>query len=242
MSDKPSPKDAAALLFELRRHREVTHQRVQGKGLSPEMAMLRAWQSQRLARTHADLLASKRYGPACRFFLEDIYAPKDFSQRDYDIIRIHDFMMRFLPARVLHTLTKAIELQSLTEELDQKLLDVLLNHVGVRDHITEEQYAEAYRLCDNYDERVYQIELVTQIGRGIERLVRLPLIGWTLRAARRPAVRGGWEELQGFLERGYAAFKHMGKADYFLNTIEKREKILLDNIYQNVKKPFRIND
>ena len=240
MSDKPSPKDAAALLFQLRRHREITHRRVQGQGLSPEMAMLRAWQSQRLARTHADLLNSKRYGPACRFFLEDIYAPKDFSQRDYDIIRIHDFMMRFLPAKVLRTLTRAIELQALTEELDQKLLDTLLNQVGATNRITEEQYAEAYRLCDNYDERLYQIELVSEIGRGIERLVRLPLIGWTLRAARGPALRGGWEELQGFLERGYKAFKHMGKADYFLDTIEKREKKILDNIYNKVENPFEI--
>ena len=48
----------------------------------PHLIQLRAWQMERLAQTHAALLASERYGPACRFFLSDLFAPRDFSQRD----------------------------------------------------------------------------------------------------------------------------------------------------------------
>lgn len=238
MSDLPNPKDAANLLNELRRGQEISHRRVEEGELPPQMALLRAWQTARLARTHADLLISDRFGPACRFFLDDIYAPRDFTQRNHDIVRIHDFMMRFLPAGVLRTLTKAIELNSLTEELDQALLTALVDELGISDTITGEQYAEGYRICDNYAGRAYQIQLIVEVGRGIERLVRIPLIGWTLRLARGPAHRGGWHELQGFLDRGFAAFKRLGNAGSFLQTIERRESQILEQIFTGSADPF----
>ncbi len=241
MTETLSPKDAARLVAALRKHGELSHQRAEGGGLSPEMAMLRAWQAQRLARTYADFLADPRYAPASRFFLDDIYAPKDFTQRNEDVIRIHEFMSRILPARVLKTLTMAIELNNLTEDLDAKLLKVLLNDLGVTDRITEAQYAEAYRLCDNYEDRVRQIEMIVAIGRDLERLVRHRVIGWTLRMARGPAYRAGWKELQDFLEHGYNSFRRMGKADKFLNAIYDREMQILDNIYQGKPHPFDLS-
>jgi len=240
MTESFSPQDAARLVAALRQHDHLSHRRVKGGGLSPQMAMLRAWQTQRLARTYADFLAKDRYAPACRFFLEDIYAPQDFSQRNADILRIHDFMMRFIPPRALKTLTLAIELNNLTEALDEKLLRVLVDEVGVSDSISETQYAAAYRLCDNYTDRLQQIEMIVTIGEGLEKLVRRRVIGWTLRLARAPAHRGGWHELQDFLERGYKAFRHMGRAHPFLNAVRSREKQILDNIYNEKPHPFEV--
>ncbi len=238
MSDIPTPQDATRLLVQLRRQQDISHRRIEGQGLSPEMAMFRLWQSQRLANTHADLLRSERYAPACRFFLDDIYAPKDFTQRNHDIVRIHDFMMRFLPASLLRVLTQAIEINALTEELDALLLEVMVDQLGVHDSITPQQYAEGYRICDNYASRAYQIQLLVQVGHGLDRLTRLPVIGWTLRLARGPAHRGGWYELQGFLERGYSAFRHMGGAGDFLHLVEHREMRILDQIFAGAADPF----
>lgn len=236
-----NPKHAAAIVLELRRRQNFSHQQVEGDQLDPQLAMLRQWQSQRLARTHADLLASPRYGPACRFFLDEVYAPRDFNQRNTDIQRMHAFLQRFLPASVLQTLTQTIILHELTETLDAELLSVLVNDLGMSDQITAEAYAEAYRICNNYDERKQQIAMIVDIGHGIERLVRLPFIGWTLRAARGPALRAGWHELQGFLDRGYKAFKHMGRATPFLQAIESREMQILDQIFAGASDPFRID-
>lgn len=240
MTEALSPKDAARLVAALRKHDELSHRRVEGGGLTPEMAMLRAWQTQRLAHTYADFLADERYEPACRFFLDDIYAPRDFTQRNEDIVRIHNFMMRFIPPRALKSLTMAIELNNLTEVLDEKLLRALLDDVGVTDSINEEQYAEAYRLCDNYDDRLKQIDMIVAIGRDLESLVKHQVIGWTLRVARGPANRAGWHELQEFLEHGYSSFRHMGNADKFLNAIQDRETRILDNIYSGKPHPFDI--
>ena len=52
------------------------------------------------------------------------------------------------------------------------------------------------------------------------------------------STHAGWHELQGFLERGYAAFKHMKGAEEFLNTIETRETGILDRIYAGDPDPF----
>lgn len=227
----PSPQDAARLLVQLRRRQALSHRRVEGQGVSPQMVIFRAWQMQRLSATHADLLQNPRYRPACLFFLEDIYAPKDFTQRNHDIVRMHDFMLRFLPARLIRTLTLAIELNALTEELDEALLQALVEDLGMTDSISHQQYAQGYRICNNYDERKLQIELIMEVGHGLERLTHLPLIGWTLHMARVPALRGGWHEMQAFLERGFSAFKHMHGAQEFLDIVQRREMSILDRIF-----------
>ena len=240
MNETPKPTDAVHLLMQLHRHQQSVHQSLSRTALSPSEVFFRAWQSQRLARTHADLLASDRYGPGCRFFLDHIYAPRDFSQRDQDVERMHKFMLRFLPERMLHTLTLTIELNNLTRALDAQLLDVLVNQLGVTDSLTPQQYARGYQLCDNLAVRRYQIELIGEVGRGIDRLTRLPFITLTLRLAHGPAYRAGWIELQDFLEQGFAAFKHMQGADYFLQTIQRRELRILDQLMSNAAKPFAI--
>ncbi len=242
MTDLPNPKQAADLLVQLRKLEEISHRQVEGNGLPSQVVMFRAWQVQRLTKTYADLLQSKRFSPACHFFMEDIYGPHDFAQRDHDIVRIHDFMLRFLPAGVLGPLTKAIELNSMTMELDDKLLRVLLDDLRVTDSITPQQYAHGYRICDNYDDRRRQIEMIGEVGRGIGRLVRIPFLGVTLRLTRGPAQRGGWDEMQGFLERGFSSFKQMGgKSGYFLDTLQQRELQILDQIFAGVDDPFALD-
>jgi hypothetical protein len=217
---------------------KLRHQTVEGAGLDPKMAMLRTWQSQRLTLTYADLLELPRYRPACLFFLEDIYAPRDFSQRDHDIEQMHDFARRFIPGPLLSPLTLTLELYRFTQELDQRLLSVLVDQLGVTDTITVALYAEAYRRCDNYAERVRQIELIDEIGQKLDGLVRLPLVGAMLNVAKGPARRAGWVDLIDFLEHGYTAFRRLHGARYFLSTIREREMSYLERIYANDPDPF----
>jgi hypothetical protein len=240
-STLPTAREAAQLLTHLVDARPGKHVKVEGGELPAELRLLREWQSTRLAWTHHDLLEHPRFRPATRFFLSDVYAPRDFSQRNYDIQKAYDAMRKAVPERVVHTLAETIELHQFTDELDGKLAEALFNRLGVGEHITPERYAEAYRLCDNYDDRVRQIDMIAKIGYSVDRIVRLPFIGLTLRLAHTPAVLAGWHELQGFLERGYAAFKHMKGAEEFLNTIVTREKRILDRIYAGDPDPFDLS-
>ncbi|HQF71675.1 MAG TPA: hypothetical protein PLH39_10395, partial [Promineifilum sp.] len=67
----PTAGDAAKLLTNLAGARPGPRRIVEERELPPEIALLRRFQSQRLARTHGDLLASPRYRPAAQFFLDD---------------------------------------------------------------------------------------------------------------------------------------------------------------------------
>lgn len=200
--------------------------------LPPLLAYLRAWQSTRLAQTYPDLLASREYGRACRFFLSDLYSPQDFSKRDADIRRAMNLLRRTLPDAMVCGLQKAIELQDLSSALDNALLEIMTGHMGLLDSFTRTQYEEAYRLCANYPERIHQIDLIVEAGRLLQSAHRIPFTGSALALARLPARLFGWGELHDFLQRGYDASLPVQDYDVFLQTVASREKALLNRIYK----------
>ena len=187
----PSLKDAGRLMVNLRASM-AHHELVEGKQLSPLIATLSAWQSVRLSRTHADMLADPQFGQAGAFFLDGIYAPKDFTQRDDDGQRVYHFMNRFLPEATLHPLAMALEVNSLMQQLDLALAEAMRSHLGVDTWFERWQYEEAYRLCDNYEVRARQIDLIVEVGHQLERVRRVPFVHTTLRlrAGRRCVLAG----------------------------------------------------
>lgn len=239
MTDAPRPPNAVQLLRDLQHSAELKHQPSAADGLHLRLALLREWQARRLARTYADLLADPGYRPACEFFLSDIYAPRDFSQRDQDLEHIHQFLARVLPATTIQLLTKTVELNRLTNSLDNHLLQVLVDQLGVTDAVmdavmdavTPELYAEAYRLCDNQAERAYQIDLTQDVLRQVSDWARHRVVSIAMKMAKVPAQRAGWVETYDFLERGYEACRRLKEAQFFVETIAQREKGLLDLIY-----------
>jgi hypothetical protein len=239
MSEAQRPK-IIQLLLNLQRQDEGKHLPASERPLEPGVALLREWQSRRLAGTYADLLANPEFGTAGRFFLSDIYAARDFSQRDQDFERLHDLLARFLPPSSLQLLKDGLEMNRLSNELDHHLLQVLVNTLGMTEVLTPEMYTEAYRRCDNFDQRAHQISQTTQIIREIGAGSRLPLVGISLRLARKPAEAAGWFELYDFLERGYAAFRPMKNVEAFAQTIEQRETSLLERIFTGENDPFEL--
>ncbi|MEZ4518657.1 MAG: hypothetical protein R3C44_18170 [Chloroflexota bacterium] len=241
MSDTPTAKDAARLLAHLAQARPGHHQEVPPEELTPELILLRTWQSNRLEKTYADLMGSKRFRPATQFFLSDIYGPQDFSQRNYDIERFYQGVSKVLPERAVSILADAVELAQMSDQLDLDMATVLLNDLDAREAITAEQYSEAYRILDNYDKRVRQIQLVGRIGRFRSiSWSRFRLWACLASGPYQNPILAGWSELQGFLERGYAAFKHMKGAETFIQTIEQREMDILNAIFAGSPDPFTL--
>jgi hypothetical protein len=189
---------------------------------------LRAWQAARLARTHADLLASPRMGLAATFFLTDIYGSEDITKLDANVRRVVPAMKRLLPAAGLETVADAIELEALSEDLDLAMATAL----GAKSNnkLTAATYAAAYRKIDRRADRERQIKLIEDLGKSLDRLVHQPLVGTTLSMMRRPAQLAGLSELQNFLQRGYKAFVKMGGASEFLNLVVGRERKLLEGL------------
>ncbi|NTW97263.1 MAG: hypothetical protein HGB28_01785 [Oscillochloris sp.] len=240
MTDPIKPTDPARLLNDLRHRTVVQQQPIAAAVLDPQIALLRMWQSQRLAQTYADLLADPQTGPALRFFLSDLYAPRDFSQRDHDVERIYAFVSQVLPAQTLQVLTAIIALNRLTVALDYDLCRVLVDQLGVSDTITPAYYAEGYRICANADVRADQIDRIATVLARVGAGAHLPVIRVALFLARIPAQRAGWGELYDLLSRGYAAFRQLRDVSTFVGIITQRERRILDQIYASDPDPFTI--
>jgi hypothetical protein len=191
--------------------------------LAARLKELRAWQATRLAQTYDDLRRDPQYSRAVEFFLRDVYGPQDMTPRDRDLTRAWTLLKRTLPAAALAALGRAIELEVLSGELDQLMVEAL-----PEGSVTAAEYARAYRATARRDLRERQIDLVVGIGKDLERVVRHAWIGTLLHLARGPAHAAGYGALQDFNERGFAAFQNMKDAAYFLRTIRERELELME--------------
>lgn len=194
---------------------------------------LKQWQSERLAATYADLSAEPRYEAATRFFLEDLYGPRDFSHRDHAMLRVLPAMQRMLPASALETAARAVELEALSEALDHR---VALELGG--QPVDAASYARAYRAAGTPAERARQIDLIVAVGERLDALVRKPLILRALKLMRHPARAAGFAELQDFLERGFDSFRAMKGAGLFLSTLREREEEIARRLFSGSSLPF----
>ena len=194
---------------------------------------VKSWQAQRLAATYADMTSQPRYAAATRFFLDDLYGPKDFSARDEAMLRIVPVMRRVLPAAALETAALAIELEALSEALDHRVAAAL-----PAGPIDTESYCRAYRDAGTPGERARQVDLILAVGERLDVLVARPFILTTLKLMRRPAKLAGLADLQDFLERGFEAFGAMDGSQAFLDAIEDRERAIAAAIFAGTPLAF----
>lgn len=214
------------LYVELDRSAKLRHRVDEDAEFHQRRLDLRAWQGGRLARTHADLVASDRFHDAAMFFLGDLYGPRDLGAHIEDIRRIVPVMAKTLPASGLATVARAAELNALSEELDGAMVEV----IGERaNRIDGAIYASAYLEVGRADERRRQIDLIELLGASLDALTHHRFVGMALKMMRKPAELAGLGVLQGFLERGYSAFHAMrGGAGEFVSIVVWRERKLND--------------
>lgn len=239
---KPAPRVDAAqrvvdLLQELRAARDPE---VDPRNALPRLAELRRWQAERLGACFADLRDDPRHAAAAEFFLTDLYGEHDVSWRARDLERMLPTLRRWLPVAMLETVADALALDLLSQRLDLALAEAHERIAGPRAKVDERNYAEAYRAAGTRAERERQIELIMKVGEDLDAIVKKPLVFTILRLARGPAARAGLGQLQSFLERGFGAFRVMGGAEHFLETIGSREREVMRRLFANHARPFGV--
>ncbi len=200
---------------------------------------LQSWQSRRLGVTFADMLKSRRFRRAAEFFLTDLYGEQDVSWRARDLARMMPTLVRWLPAPMLKTVCDALELDWLSHKLDLSVA-ARLNALGIdpAQPLIVANYARAYREAGDRAQRVRQLDLLRAVGEDLDWIVRKPLVYAVLKLARGPAEHAGLGALQGFLERGFAAFREIGGARDFLDTIDRRERAAMERMLAGAPDPF----
>ena len=190
---------------------------------------LQRFQSNRLRRDHADLAAEPQYRDIGEFFFEEMYGPRDFSARDEQARRLHQFV-HLVPGIAVGDVQKVLELLELSNRLDDGLVEVLLE-LGAPINFDEQIYERAYRLADNYAERVEQIDLARDSLYNVYRMARRPFVGLALDRIQGLAQRVGMADIHRFLRLGFAAIQPVRDIHRFVETVMLREQDRLDRIY-----------
>jgi hypothetical protein len=193
--------------------------------LAAAVPALKAYQQERFRRTYADLLASAEYAATARFFLEELYGPRDFSDRDAQFARVVPALVRLFSEEIIGTVAALAELHALSERLDSRTA------ATVELPVDAPGYGRAWRKAGTPAERERQIALTLRVGNDLERLTRKPLLRQSLKLMRGPAVAAGLGALQSFLESGFETFRTMRHPAHFLGCIASRERALADALF-----------
>lgn len=196
---------------------------------------VKRFQAQRFAATYADLLAGGPYRDAARFFLDELYGDKDYSQRDAQFSRIAGALQTFFPKQVVAIAVSLALLHALTEELDHSMGAQWLSKSKAAKMSESERYENAWRAVGRRADRDAQLNDVIEVGDELDKLTRATGLRMMLKMMRRPAHAAGLSSLQEFLETGFDTFAQMngrGKgAQEFLAIVRKRESELIEALF-----------
>ena len=201
--------------------------------LADALRAVKSLQTQRFAATYADLLQAPGTAPVARFFLEELYGERDFSERDAQFSRIAGTLERLFPEPVVQTAVELAHLHAITESLDLAMAQAW---VAARAEAAGPQgealrYLHSWRSVGRRADRERQLATVQSIGHALARLTHMPGLRTLLRMMRTPARTAGLAALQGFLEAGFDTFGTLARqraaVDSFLGTIASREAALM---------------
>jgi len=166
-----------------------------------------------------------------------MYGGLDLTELANEIERALPIATRLLPDSVMRTSVVALELNSLTGELDEAIASILFEQMGVTE-ITDEAMAEAFRLAGSRQLRDRQIALLRELSMGLDKYVRSRVIYATFKIAGKPAHMAGLGALYDFLGRGFTVMRPMGSAQEFLDLFLNQETEIMDKIYGMHPRPF----
>ena len=221
----------AAILSHLQAVMHEREARAADPALGRGVAAVKAYQHRRFASTYADLMMQPRYSAATRFFLDDLYGPADYSDRDRQFIRIVPALVRLFPSEIVLTVKHLGALHALSERLDTEMAKALAGAAP-----SGASYTAAWR-CTSVADREQQIVWMLRIGTDLDRYTRKPLLRQSLRFMRGPAQAAGLGDLQRFLENGFDTFRQMRGAAEFLALIGQRERSLAAALFAGEAAP-----
>jgi hypothetical protein len=193
--------------------------------LAVRVDAIKAYQQARFRCSYADLLGDPRHRAAALFFVDELYGPGDFSERDGQFARIVPALVRLFPDEIVQTVARLATLHALSEGFDTRMAMALPASTASAE-VDREAYVRAWQAVGDEAGRRAQIALVLDVGAGLDRLTRKPLLRQSLKLMRAPARAAGLAALQAFLERGFDTFAAMKGAGDFLEVVGEREEAL----------------
>lgn len=194
---------------------------------------LQEFQAGRISRTYKDIETDPEFAKIGNFFFNKLYAPQDFSFRDTSMKKLHKALDGKIYKNMLTAVTKVIELHDISDAQDDLMVKKMIES-GVDESITMAQYQNIYVSLDNYDQRVYQINLSAEVTRIFHGLSKKWIVAVSLNTVKTAAVMFGVKEIIDFIYDGYVSFKAIDNIDYFVDTMVERELAWHNEIWATV--------
>ena len=131
---------------------------------------------------------------------------------------------------MVSAVSKVIELHELSDRLDDCMVEQMIA-LDIGPDMDMDQYQEVYRSLDNYDERLYQIALGREVTQRFHRLSKKWAVAVSLNTAHTVAHLFGMGKIIDFIHEGYTGFRSIKNIDYFVETIDERERAWHDEIW-----------
>ncbi|MCK5684377.1 hypothetical protein KAJ27_09655 [bacterium] len=183
---------------------------------------LQAFQSTRLGSVYEDLKLNPEYKSIANFFFNKLYAPEDFTFRDTSIKKLNNALDGKVYQGMVKGVTRVIELHELSDKLDDLMVYKMIES-GIDNDMTMEEYQYIYKSLDNYDQRLYQINLIGEVTRTFHKLSQKWIVGISLKTVKVAAMMFSIKPVIDFVYDGYTSFKTIKNIDYFADTILERE-------------------
>ena len=188
------------------------------------------WQIRYMSSFFDDLRVSPDCDAAIDFFISDMTGI-GISKRDEDFARVVHIMVRMLPERALVTLAEAMEVNARALEINIAICRDLARQPVEFANLNERDYCVACRRCSTLPEAMELVGMMHDVGHSLDHLIRIPLMGATLRAMRWPARMAGFGSLQEFLETGYRRFHEIEEPGRFLDNLATRVGEVFQRVY-----------
>jgi hypothetical protein len=136
-----------------------------------------------------------------------------------------------LGKKVFRDLVFLLDLHELTEELDNLLVAKLIE-MGVENKITLSDYNRAYRLCDNYDERLKQLDMIIECFHNTHQISSHWYIGLLIKSVKLMAGPLALNSLLNSLDKGYSIMRKIKDIHVFTDQLFNKELERLNRIYE----------
>ena len=191
---------------------------------------LTSWQHDYLLPFFSDLFVRDGYEDAIEFVVSDL-SGTSIASRDRDLERAAPLFIRLLPTMALQTLATGAEMNSRVLAINLAMCRQLLAAGIFPGPLSESEYLRALQASTTLDECHEIIDILAELGRNLDKLVRVPLIGGTLRAMRGPAHAMGYGALHQFLDDGFRTFRAIPDVPVFLDLVLGRAREIFTNSF-----------
>lgn len=209
--------------------------------LKQQVEQVRRWQADRMARTHEKAFSQPQNRLMADYFLNRLYGAKDFetlAQQFRRLIPLATKLEALVPGTALRTGTLGIELSVRNMQLDEQLARVIYQEMGHTGPLTEEVMRQAYLQADQQKERLSMLDLLDELGTGLDKYVRSFVIQSVFKLAKKSAYKHDFAPVYDFTGEGFAAMKPLKSAASFINQYTQVERNIVARVHRGDLHPF----